>query len=98
MKNQNKAGFIKTIIIIIIALALLKFVFNFDIIEFVKRPKIAEVIHYIWNDIILFLWNNYIQAPFFWAWANVKILTKLGWENLIILLDKIKEILIISKQ
>ncbi len=93
----KQKGFIKTIILLIIALALLKFVFNFDVIEFFKTPKVADTVSYIWNDVILFLWNNYIEAPFFWAWDNAKLLTKIGWDNLIVLLDKIKEIVVAIK-
>ena len=98
MKNSNQKGFLQIIIVIIIALALLKYLFHFSIIDFVKKPDVADTIKYIWNDIILFLWNNYIKDPFFWAWDNFKLLSKVGWENLIILLDKIKEIVIEAKK
>ncbi len=93
MYNKDK-GFLKIIILIIVALALLKFVFDFDIIEFLKTPKVADTVSYIWNDIILFLWDNYIKAPLGWTWDHFKSLAKIGWDNLIILLDKIKEIAI----
>lgn len=89
--NKEK-GFLKIIILIIVALALLKFVFDFDVIEFIKTPKVQDTLHYIWYDIIVFLWENYIRTPLSWAWDQVKHLTKLGWDSLIILLDKIKEI------
>jgi len=94
---KKDQGFLTIIVLIIIALALLKFVFDFDIIDFFKTPKVAETISYIWNDVIVFLWSNYIKAPFFWAWDLFKTLAKLGWENLIILLDKIKEIVVAIK-
>lgn len=97
MKNKQEGGFLTIIVLIIIALALLKFVFDFDIIDFFKNPKVAETVSYIWNDVILFLWNNYISAPFWWVWEHVKVLVKIGWENLIIVLDKIKEIVIAIK-
>ncbi len=96
--KKDQRGFLQIIIVIIIALALLKFVFDFNIIDFIKKPKVAETISYIWNDIILFLWNNYIEGPFFWAFKNVKLLAKIGWENFIFVLDKIKEIIIEIKK
>jgi len=98
MNKNSQKGFLQLIIIIIIALALLKFVFDFDIREFIKNPKVADTIKYIWNDIILFLWSNYVKEPFFWAFENIKTLTKMGWESFIYLLDKIKEIIVEIKK
>lgn len=95
---KRESGFIQFIIIIIIALAALKYVFDFDIIEFLNQPKIAETIDYVWSDIIVFLWINYLGAPVIWAWNLIIELAKLGWENLLILLDKIKEIILIIKE
>ena len=95
MKNQK--GFIQLIIMIIIALAALKYVFDFSIIDFLAQEKVKETIDYIWNDIIVFLWVNYLGAPVIWAWNTGKDLAGLGWDNLIVLLDKIKEIVLIIK-
>ena len=95
MKKQK--GFIQIIVIIIIALAALKYTFDFSIIDFVAQDKVKDTISYIWNDIIVFLWVNYIGAPVIWAWGVASDLAKVGWENFILVLDKIKEIVEVAK-
>jgi hypothetical protein len=94
---KKEKGFIQLIIIVIIALAALKYVFDFSIIDFLAQDKAKETIDYIWNDIIVFLWVNYLGAPIIWAWDIGKDLAKLGWENFILVLDKIKDIVETAK-
>ncbi|WKZ26753.1 MAG: hypothetical protein QY304_01470 [Candidatus Paceibacterota bacterium] len=54
MKKQK--GFLKTIILIIIALALLKLVWDFDIVEFINKPFVKAIWETIWS-IIGPLWD-----------------------------------------
>gem|GEM_PF-3966057 len=54
--NKNKRGFIKTLILIIIALALIKLVWDFDIVDFIKNPSIKAVLDAIWG-ILKPLWD-----------------------------------------
>lgn len=52
----NKKGFLKTILLIVIAIALLKLVWEIDVIEFLNRPQIKE----IWDavmDVFRAIWN-----------------------------------------
>jgi len=42
-------GFLKTIVLIIIALALLKIVWDFDIVKFLDNPKVKEIIDTIFD-------------------------------------------------
>lgn len=67
-KNQ---GFIKIILIILVALALAKFIFGFDILEFLQRDEIKEVWDYIWNLIVL-VWENFIKGPIMAIWDWVR--------------------------
>ena len=59
---MNNKGFIKTILIIIIALAILKIVWDIDILDLLNHPTVRE----IWEAFINFLkliWN-YIKDIF----------------------------------
>ncbi len=67
----NKKGFIKTIVLIIVALALAKFVFDFDILEFIKTPKVQETLNYVWQ-IVVIVWQDYIVRPVIYVWDFVK--------------------------
>jgi hypothetical protein len=89
---KKEKGFIQIIVIIIIALAALKYTFDFSIIDFIAQDRVKDTISYIWNDVIVFLWVNYLGAPIIWAWETGKDLAKIGWENFILVLDKIKGI------
>lgn len=85
-KDITPRGFIKTIILIIIALALLKFVFNFDIIDFLKRPDVVEWFSKVWN-FVNDLWDRFIARLFWFAWDNLKILLSHAWTAITGFLD-----------
>ncbi|HEY4509341.1 MAG TPA: hypothetical protein VJC13_03665 [Candidatus Paceibacterota bacterium] len=42
--NNNQRGFIIKIILLIVAIIALKYFFHFDIIEWIKSPKVQETI------------------------------------------------------
>lgn len=95
MMNTNKKtskGFIQAIIIILIALALLKIVFNFNIFDFLQIPIIKETIAYIWN-IIKIVWDKALSPIFWFAWDNGRAAFILSWKNILILTDKIGNII-----
>ncbi|NQV88278.1 MAG: hypothetical protein HQ402_01835 [Parcubacteria group bacterium] len=67
MKYTNKKrGFLKMILVVIVALALLKFVFHFDIIDFFNSPKAQETVKYVLN-VVKIVWE-YIRVPFLFVW------------------------------
>jgi len=47
--NNKEGGLIAKILLIIIALALLKFFFDFNIIDFFKSPKVADSFAFVKN-------------------------------------------------
>jgi len=82
----RSGGFIQMIILLIIALAILKIVFNFDIIDFIKRPDIWSFLQKMW-DFVLTLWNGSLGKIFWFAWNNGKIILTHAWEIANRLLD-----------
>jgi len=91
MIKTKEKGFLKIIVIVLIALALLKILFDFDIFNFARWPIVADAIDYIWR-IIKTIWDGFLGRIFWFAWNNLKYLAVLGWDNLLILLDKIERI------
>ena len=65
---MNNKGFIKAIIIIIIALVILGYVFNLSIVDVLNNPKVQQSLAWLWN-LILVIWS-YIQAPIMYLWNN----------------------------
>jgi hypothetical protein len=70
-KNSNK-GFIGTIIIVVIALAVSKYFFNFNVIEFFTSPKVTEVFNYI-RKFLEIVWTKYIGGSFWYIWNNIVV-------------------------
>ena len=90
-KNSNVNGFVKIILIILVALALLKIVFNLNIFDVLADPRVKDAVDYI-NKIFITVWNNGLSKLLFFAWDNGREAVNLGWKNLLILLDKIQKI------
>jgi len=85
--NTNKqGGFIKTILLIIIFLAILSY-FGFNLREFIDRPIVKENFGLVWN-IIANLWNTYLAGPVNYLWNNIFI--NLIWEPFVNALQGIK--------
>ena len=78
----NSSGFIKTIVIIVIALIILG-VFGYNVSDIVNSPLVQKNLNYAW-DIVQFVWQNYLKVPAIWIWE--KIVIGLGWDNLVKLL------------
>jgi hypothetical protein len=60
LKNK-KAGLIKMIIIIIIAIAIVSW-YGFDLKTFFTSPQAMKNYSYVWN-IITDVWTNYLATP-----------------------------------
>ncbi len=72
MEKVRARGFISAIITIVIALALAKYYFDFNIIDFLKSPKIVEIFTYI-KRFIQIIWTNFIAEPFLYIWNEIII-------------------------
>jgi hypothetical protein len=64
MKATN-AGFVKKILLIIAALVLLKYLFDFNILEFLKSPKVAAIIEWF-GDFFGYIWRQYLSPVLGW--------------------------------
>ncbi len=81
MKRGFKGGFIGILILIIIALALLKYFFNWSIFDAAASEEGRGTIGYI-RDIFNTVWS-YLAAPVTFAWNEVVWpLLKLAWQSL----------------
>lgn len=61
MKKEKEGGFIYKILLIVVALVLLKYFLNFDIIEFLSRPEVKNFFAEIWN-FIKTIYSTYIVS------------------------------------
>lgn len=78
---QNNRGFISIIIILILALAALKYFLNWDIFDAASSDQGQSTLSYIRN-IINTVWA-YIGAPVMWIWNEIVWpILNFGWESL----------------
>lgn len=67
--DNREGGFITTILIIIVALAALKYFLNWDIFDAAASEEGQTTISYV-KDVINTVWS-YIEAPVKFAWDEV---------------------------
>ena len=84
--HVSKQGFVKTIILIVIALIILGF-FGFNLEEIVKRENVHNNLIYVWG-LVKIVWQKFLLKPAVWVW-NV-IVVDLLWNNLTELVTKLK--------
>lgn len=77
-KINSQKGFIKMIIIIVIAFLILSY-YGFDIEKTIKSPLTQKNLSYI-QQIALYLWQNVLKAPIMYIWnLSVNIIkSKIG--------------------
>lgn len=78
-------GFIKDIIIIVIAVLLLNY-FGFDVKEWLDKPEVKEQIFAVW-DFIKNIWINYVKGPADYLWNTIII--GVVWEFILNIIDKV---------
>ena len=62
-QNNNPRGFISNLILIIVAIFVLSYIFNFDIIKFLTQPEIAEFFTTVTRAVKSFI-TTFITDPF----------------------------------
>ncbi len=77
--NQNNRGFIKYIIIIIIAILILSY-FGFNIKSIAESDTSKSNFSYVWGW-ISYVWNTFLATPAHFIWD--KILVGIVWNMII---------------
>lgn len=85
-KNTMNRGFIRTVILIVIALLVLSY-FGFNIRDTVESPTAQSNFGYV-KMVILDIWNDYLKKPALYLWNDIFI--KLIWNTAIENLDRLK--------
>ena len=75
--RHKRGGFIKIIIILVLALIILGY-FGFDIRDILEKPLVQKNLNYVWNFVI-FVWDHYLKTPAVFIWDRVII--DLIWDN-----------------
>lgn len=78
-KIEKQKGFVKAIIIILIALIVLGY-FGFNVQNIIQSPMVQKNLNYGWS-MVSYVWRNYLEAPAIFIWD--KVIIGLGWDNLI---------------
>ncbi len=73
--RPHNQGLIMTVLIIIVALIVLKFVFDIDIIKFLNSGWVQKAFGYI-QDVFLTIWNNFLKTPVTFLWEKFRELVK----------------------
>jgi hypothetical protein len=87
MKSNNQKGFIGIILVLIFALALAKYFFNWNIIDFLNSPEVIAVFSYIKKFIIL-VWEKFLAGPVLYVWNTV--IVGIFWKYAVIIFDAMK--------
>ncbi|MDO8620110.1 MAG: hypothetical protein Q7R64_02050 [bacterium] len=61
---KGNRGFVKMILLIVVALIVLGF-FGYNLREIVNKPMVHDNLAYVWG-IVVYLWNTFIVTPFTW--------------------------------
>ena len=67
-----QAGFIKTILIIVIALVALGF-FGYNLREITSSPAVRDNLIFV-SELLVKIWHNFILTPILWLWEKVAAL------------------------
>lgn len=84
-KNNKQSGFIKMIIIIIIAIAILSY-YGIDIKNFFTSDLVQKNLNYVWSGIV-YIWSNFLVDPATYLWG---IWVNYIWEPFLSMLKNTK--------
>jgi hypothetical protein len=72
MEKDKQKGFIGLIIVLIFALSLAKYFFDWSAVDFLKSPKLLEVLIYI-KKFVLIVWKTILVTPATFIWNEVVV-------------------------
>ena len=86
IKNKNQQGFIKFILIIIIAIIILSY-FGFNLRAIVEAPETQGNLGYVWGG-VAYVWNTWLVEPASYLWNDIFI--DLLWDSFVDNMERIK--------
>lgn len=84
MKYNQKSGFIKLVIVIVIALIVLGY-FGFNVSEILQSPSVSNNLNYVWG-LAVTVWDRFLVVPATYVWN--KIIVGMFWNTFTSLIDK----------
>ena len=75
---KNNKGFIKAVLLIVVALVVLGF-FGYNLRTIVNSPTVHDNLAYVWGLVVKF-WNAVLARPALWVWDHIVI--DLLWNNM----------------
>ncbi len=69
---NRQTGFIKAILIIVIALIVLGF-FGYNLREIMDSPTVRDNLVFMW-ELVVKIWHNFILVPILWVWDKLSAL------------------------
>ncbi len=87
MFTNTQGGFVKTIIIVVIAVIVLGY-FGFDLRTIIESESVQKNLLYVWNFVVN-VWENYLQRPALYLWNDIFI--DLIWESFVDNMERIKD-------
>lgn len=85
-KINNQKGFIKFIVIIVIAIIVLSY-FGFDLRSIVESPESQGNLGYVWGGVV-YVWGTWISGPASYLWNDIFI--DLLWNSFTDNLERVK--------
>ncbi|MEK7646539.1 MAG: hypothetical protein AAB381_02490 [Patescibacteria group bacterium] len=69
LKKHTQGGFIRTIILIVIALLIISY-FGLNLRDLADEPTTQDNFHYA-LQLVSDIWNNYLEKPFMYVWKEI---------------------------
>ncbi len=66
---KREGGFIKIILLIILALVVLGF-FGYNLRDITNSPNVHDNLVFVW-DLLVKIWHNFIVTPVLWLWDKL---------------------------
>lgn len=85
--HQRQSGFVKLIILIIIAILILSF-FGFNLKSIVESDTSKDNFGYAWGGVVL-VWQNYLSRPVIYFWNNIFI--DLIWKTFVNSFERLRD-------
>ncbi len=87
MKRNRQGGFVGLLIMLVVALALAKYYWDWSFADFIHSHGVAEILSYL-KKFILLVWDKFLVGPVVFIWNSVVV--DILWKGLVSFFDMIK--------